>query len=497
MPFFFKKDRELEPLKEDKEESNDAVDIGAGFAAAESARVSTQAADQKFAKPLKYDRTLLDDGAAKRAAKASAFSSGVQVKDPYTGDVLSLTKKEAKLLYGEDWTKHLAEADHKVSLEQRYQQTKDNPWLTNEDIKASSNSQENLDVVSRRYNNAKRNRSNTAFVSDDEYLDKTGVSLSEEGKARAIESDRKAQAALNRRDFLDSAENIVKTAHSAGIDAAKNAGITALTMSGIMNLTAVLKGEKSAEDAIADTVSTTGTVAMTTYVMGGGLTTVSHSLSNVSQSLASVSTSMTGVSKTLTDSSSKFIRALTESNVPGKVITAVMLAGNTLKRYGNGEITTQECLIELGEKGLNFSVTGYSMAVGQAFIPIPIVGAAIGALVGSTITSNYYHQLITTLQQKELEHQERLRIIAECKQAACQTHAFRMELEQYLDNYFQDYRDCFDEALSSIHFAFQAGDADGVIAGTNQITRKLGGKVYYDNMDEFKKYLFDDSTDIL
>ncbi len=247
-------------------------------------------------------------------------------------------------------------------------------------------------------------------------------------------------------------------------------------MSGIMNITAVIKGEKSAEDAVVDTISNTGKAAATGYAMGTGLTTISHSLSG---------------------SSSKFLRALSESNVPGKVITAVMITGDTLKRYGNGEITTLECLIELGEKGLNFTTMGYSMAVGQALIPIPVVGAAVGALVGSAMTSSYYNQLITTLKTKELEHQERLRIIAECERAAQETRAFRMELENYLNTYFQEYRDCFDDALSTIHFAFQAGDAEGVIAGANQITRKLGGKVYYDNMNEFKTFIFDDSTDVL
>lgn len=137
------------------------------------------------------------------------------------------------------------------------------------------------------------------------------------------------------------------------------------------------------------------------------------------------------------------------------------------------------------------------MAVGQALIPIPVVGAAVGALVGSMLTSNYYNQLITTLQTKELEHQERLRIIAECERAAQEARAFREELEKYLQSYFREYQDCFDDALATIHTSFQMGDADGVIAGANQITRKLGGNVRYNNMSEFKNYLLDDSTDIL
>jgi len=41
------------------------------------------------------------------------------------------------------------------------------------------------------------------------------------------------------------------------------------------------------------------------------------------------------------------------------------------------------------------------------------------------------------------------------------------------------------------------GDANGIIAGANQITRKLGGKVYYENMDEFRTFLRSDIVDEL
>jgi hypothetical protein len=418
----------------------------------------------------------LDDSAAKRNIKNDAFKSGVTVKDPYTGDVLNLTKAEAQTKYGANWTKHLAEADHKISLEQLYEQTKDNPWLTNEDIRALSNSSDNLEVVSRKFNNAKRSRSNEEFVTDDEYLRKVGVKLSEQGKEKAIQSEKMAQKALDRQKFRDSTRNMIQTGHNAGVSAAKNAGTMGLAMSGIMNMTAVIQGEKSAEDAIADTVIDTGKAAATGYVMGGGLTTISHTLSGTS---------------------SKFLKALSEANVPEKVVTAVFLMGGTLKRYGNGEITTRECFAELGENGLNFATTGYSMAVGQALIPIPVIGAAVGALVGYTLTSDLCNQLNATLQTIELEHQERLRIRAEHEQAAKAAREFREKLERYFASYFKDYQDCFDDAFAKIKESLWEGDADEAIDGANQITRKLGGNVQYNNMDEFKARLWDDSTDRL
>lgn len=452
--------------------------IAAGIAAAESAKFSTRQAAVEFAKPDTYtgNRTLYDSGSAKRQAKADAFSSGKDVIDPYTGNRIVLSKKEAKAIYGADWQNHLAESDHIRPLEKIYQENKSNPWVKNEDIKSAANSDYNIKPVSRKFNNAKRSSTNEEMVENESYYKSKGVEFTPEGREAALKDDKTAQKAIQKQLARDSAGNIVETWHKAGKSGAVRAGGTVLTMSAIMNFAAVVKGEKDVEEAVGDIVIDTGNVAASGYMISGGLPVISH---------------------TLSASSSKFIRALAESNVPGKVITAVMMTGDALKRYASGQITTQECLLELGDKGLATITAGYSMAVGQALIPIPIVGAAVGALVGSELTSKYYKELMNTLKIKKLEHQERLRIIDECEQAATQAKAFRKELEIYLEAYFKDYRDCFDEALAEIRYAFQNGDTDGIVAGANKITRKLGGKIYYETEEEFETFLKDDTVFIL
>lgn len=458
--------------------NRDAVKVVAGLAATESAKITTDQVAQTFAKPNSYtgNRQMYDSGAAKRGVKLDAFDKGTVVRDPYTGEKLVLRKADAKRLYGEDWTKHLAEGDHITPLEKIFNDNKDNPWIKNSDIKDIANSADNMQTVSRIFNNAKRSRSNEKFVNDSKYLKKTGVELTEEGKANAIKAGKNAEATVSKKAKVTTVENIVETGHNAGKVGAMNAGATTATMSGIMNIVSVIKGEKSVEDALADTAVDTGKAVATGYVMGGGLTTVCH---------------------TLSASTSSFLKALSDANVPGKIITAVVLTGNTFKQYIEGEISTQECLIKIGEKGLNTAMTGYSMVVGQALIPIPVVGAAVGALIGSIATSTYCNKLMNDLKRKELEHQERVRIIAECEKIADQTSALKAELELYLESYFKEYRNCFDEALSEIHMACQMGDADRVIDGANQITRKLGGKVYLENSTDIKQFLNNGLVDIL
>ncbi len=472
-------DIESQKEEEDNKKGNTGINIAAGYAAAESARNSTQKAIQKYAKPDTYtgNRNLFDSGMAKKKAKDDLFTNNNnEVLDPYTGEKLVPKIKKAKEIYGEDWTEHLAETDHIKPLEKVYEETKNNPWLSTEDVKDIGNGKGNIRVISRKTNNAKRSRTNKDFIKDKEYRDSKGANVSKQGEKRALRDGQQAEVYTRGREIIRTGENILHDGHEAGMAGAKSAATSAVAMSGILNTVAVLRGEKEAGEAIVDTMEDGGKAAVTGYVMSDGLMVVSNSLSG---------------------SSSKFLQALSKSNVPGKIITAVMTVGGTLKRYGNGEISTQQCIIELGDKALNLTTAGYSALVGQTLIPIPIVGSAIGALVGATLTSGLYHNLVNVLQSKDLEHEERMRIIAECREAAEQARAFRAELESYLNDYFSDYRDCFDEALSEMNFAFQIGDLEGVIAGANQITRKLGGQVHYETVNQFKSFLNDNSIDIL
>lgn len=473
----------FEFLKKKKSENNTSkenkgTEIASGFVAAESTRQSVLQANKTFAKPSNYtgNRNLYDSGAAKANVKIKSFENGQTPVDPYTNQALELRKIDAKAKYGSDWQNHLAEGDHITPVEKVFDQTKNKQWVKNEDIKNITNSEDNLQTVSRKFNNAKRSRTNEEFVNDTEYLEKTGVKLSEGGKEKAIEAGRKSQKIITKKIKQTEFKNALKTGHEAGVHAGTQAGLMALTMSGGMNIVAVLKGEKTVEEALKDTAKDGGKAAVTGYIVGNGLTVLGHTLSN---------------------SSSEFIQALVKSNVPGKVVTAVMATGGTLVRYGKGEINTEQCIIELGNTGANLATMSYAMAAGQALIPIPIVGAAVGAMVGSVLTTTVYNNLVDTIRIDKEAQQQRMYLIEESKKAAEQERAFRAELESYLDNYFKEYQHCFDVALSNIKTAWNLGDADGVISGANMITEKLGGKVHYNNMSEFKNFLSDNSTDIL
>lgn len=519
-----KNEDEERDIQKEKSKTTTAV----GLAATESAQGSIRQAAQTFAKPQQYtgNRNLYDSGAAKRAAKMDAFQSGKPVYDPYTGDRLVLTKKEAIQQYGKDWQSHLAEADHVTPLERIHEQTKDNPWLTTEDIRRAANSKENLDVVSRKYNNPKRSCTNSEYVNK-------GIELTPEGKKRAIQRGQESQKALDHQFSTSSIKNAITTTHNAGMQGAKYGGITAATVSSINNLIAVVQGEKTAEEALSDTVKDSGQGAVTGYVMSGGLTFIGHQLSKLSNS-------------------SPFISNLAASNVPGNVITAVMMTGDVLVRYGQGEITTQELFASLGERGGNFVGSSGGMAVGQFLIPIPIVGGAIGSMIGGSVTSFLISNIRESLENAARERYDRLvqemmkyyaeenrrkevkklirvntvraaqksletiansgvlkklvrelkltledeiqtrQIVADHLLAMLCLQEYRRELQEYINAYFADCEQCFSEAINIMDTALEMGDYENAMIEVNMITRLFGQKPVVEDTQDFIKRTFSD-----
>ena len=245
-----------------------------------------------------------------------------------------------------------------------------------------------------------------------------------------------------------------------------------------MNVVALVKGEKDAGEAIADTVKAGGAGAVTGYVMSGGLTTLAQGLSN---------------------SSAPMIKALMKSNMPGQIVTAVMTFGSTLKRYASGEINTEDFILELGDKGTGLAAGGYGFAVGQALIPIPIVGGVVGSMVGYMLASSFYGELVEFLgvNEAKLAREERLRIERECQEAIARIREYRAQMEEMISRYLTEHITAFHSAFDTMKEALGIGDVDGFIAGANMITKKLGGRVQFEDMGGFDALMMSDEAFVL
>lgn len=381
--------------------------LAAGVSVDESVRRRAEV----YRKPLEYtgNRKLFDDGMAKRLAKENLFASGKAVKDPYTGKKLFLRKQEAKLAYGKKWTEHLAEADHVEPVHRIFEAHKDDAWGTAGDIRDAVNSPENLKTISRKLNNAKRDRTNSDFYGDDKYLADKDIHLSKEARERAMEDGRQARNHVDRSLALKGAGNLAAEFHDAGVKAAAGAAVFSGAMAAVDNMVAVIEGKKDPGEAIKDLVKVTGTSAAISYAAGGAVSVISHSLSASASSMA---------------------RMLGQAGV--------LSTAGIIKNYIYGNITASECITQLGETGIATSTAAAGMYAGAVLIPIPVIGSLIGGMTGYMLSGKVFTALSGALSSVKLARQERIRIEKECAESIRKIQEYRRELDEITEKYFKE-----------------------------------------------------------
>ncbi len=529
MGFFKRKTISSDKEKKEKE----SIKIVGDIAVNRTAQKYAQKFMGKYTKAKEYDRGLYDSAIAKAQAKHDVLSSGIP-KDPYTGEVLFVKQKDAKFIAGEeDAYRMMAEADHIYPLKKIYDENKNKRYITDEDIRNVGNSQDNLQVISRKLNNAKRDRTQEEFFGDSAYLEKENIYLSDnarkQGIARGIAAKKFVQGKLS------------KSAMAAGIESAKEAGRAGASygakstamISGIINISSLIKGEKSVEDAMADVTADTLVAAAKGYGKSAVVANTNYILQT---------------------SKLSFCKKLGENNASGKLITAVSLTGDTIVDFANGDITEEECVIRLGGAGVNYAGSSVGAAIGSALIPIPVVGQALGAWVGGALCNDVYNGIIADIQEeRRLEeerairlmiaeyerrkheererilaniytamdvlnainmirnsevmstfineikldkeiHEENLRRIAEATFVALQMNEYRRQLEGILDSKMEEYKICFSESLEQIRSSIECGDVNEAIAGTNRIVNKMNGKAAFADVDGFKRIITSGST---
>lgn len=267
------------------------------------------------------------------------------------------------------------------------------------------------------------------------------------------------------------AKDIARVANRAGLEQAKMGAAIGGGMSLIRNFVAVCKNEKDAKEAALDVAGDTAGAAALSYA-----------------------TAFSGavIKGTAQNSSSELVKTLSKTNLPAYIATSTLEVGKTLKSYFSGEIDGVQCLEQLGEKGYGMVNSALYAAIGQVAIPIPVVGALIGSMLGYALSSASYGALTQSLKEAKMAREERIRIEAEVAESISMLREYRAELEANISKYLKDTRDFFDETFSRMKSSLQTGDIDGYIASTNTITRKMGKCPVYDTFSQFDSMMVSD-----
>ena len=275
---------------------------------------------------------------------------------------------------------------------------------------------------------------------------------------------------------LSTAKDIARVANRAGLTQAKTGAVIGGGLSLIRNLVAVIKKEKDAKEAALDVVGNTAGAATLSYATG-----------------------FTGavIKGTAQNASSEIVRNLSRTNLPSYIAVSTLEVGKTLKAYFGGDIDGVQCLEQLGEKGYGMVNSALYAAIGQIAIPIPVVGALAGSMLGYALSTMSYGILKKSLQEAKLAHERRREIEAECEVAVRMINEYKAEMEKCINARLSQQRDFFSQVFTEIGLAVDAGDVESYVAATNRITEGLGQKVLFKNRAEFDQLMSSDDAIVI
>lgn len=263
---------------------------------------------------------------------------------------------------------------------------------------------------------------------------------------------------------LSTAKDVVKVAHRAGVEQAAYGAAIGGGISFIKNTVAVIKGDKTPEEAGALLLKDTGLAAGTSYATAFSGTVLKGAMQN---------------------SESKMIQAVSKTNFAATVVTSILEVSKTMTSFIRGDIDGIQCLEELGEKGTSQLGAAMFAAAGQTLIPIPVVGGMIGSVVGYALTSACYGELLSALKDAKLAHEERLKIEKYCEEAIKMIIEYREQMNETVNKYLTDIRDTFDETIMLADKSIWQNDIDTFIDAANKMSIKMGRKPQFNNFKEF------------
>lgn len=268
---------------------------------------------------------------------------------------------------------------------------------------------------------------------------------------------------------LATIRDIGKTSHQAGIEGAKYGLLIGAIISLLQNSTSFVNEEKNLSEAALDLTVDTGKATL----IGYGTASAGSALKAGFQ-----------------QSGNSTLRGLSRTSAPVLIVSTCISLGSSIKSYIVGDISEAELLEEVGEKGAGMLSSGMMAAVGQLAIPIPLVGAVIGGMIGYTLSSFFYQSALDSAKSVELSRKQLLRV-KEIERVArerilIEQKAFDAFIHKEIPALHKETQTLFQEILN------ENKDIDSFAAAVNQYATLLGSKLQLQTRTEFEDFMTTD-----
>ncbi|WP_139542981.1 hypothetical protein [Helicobacter pylori] len=262
---------------------------------------------------------------------------------------------------------------------------------------------------------------------------------------------------------LSTAKDVTSVSHQAGMNAMPTGALISGSVSLVKNVYECFVNGKDPVKALKHTAIAT--------LKGGAL----------SYGSAFASSSLGGL---MQSSTNKIIQSLGKGSIPTIIVSVVATNATILGRYISGKIDGTELLKRLGKANATLISSGAMAVAGQALIPIPVVGALIGGLVGAILSETCLNALLKAREEAKLAHQRRIEIEKECREIIKNLEAYQNHFKEVFEQYFHETTKFFNQSFNELERALYAGDADLAIGVNNKIQERLGQKPLFDNSKE-------------
>lgn len=282
---------------------------------------------------------------------------------------------------------------------------------------------------------------------------------------------------------LSTIKDIMNTAHEAGENSAKIGASIGFIMSAIKNLLA-LKAKESqnieVETIFKNIALDTGKSAIKGYIIAAGGTLAKS---------------------TMEQYGCECLQRLSQTGAPGAAVAFIINLNQSIVKFIRGQITGLQFLEEIGQKGSNTIAGTLFAAIGQAAIPIPFAGAAIGSLIGYTISSLSYKELTISLKEAKLSEEHYLKVKQECEEARSLMDMYLYENEKFFKEQFNILKDDVDKyfaVIDNLIIDAEYQDVDGICKAVNEIGLKVfNTELKYNTREECHQLMLSDEKLIL
>lgn len=271
-------------------------------------------------------------------------------------------------------------------------------------------------------------------------------------------------------------KDITVTSHRAGLEVAKGGALIGGCIALVQNAVAVCQDNKEIEVALTDTATSTAKAAGTAYVTGF------------------TGSAIKGV---MQQSKRTAVKAISKTNLPAMIAVAVLEAGKSIKQYVSGDIDEVQLAEQLGEKGTGIMAGSFGATVGQLAIPVPVVGAVLGGMIGYALSSIFYTKALGAFKSKNVAEERYAEMKELCEEARTKIAVYKAEMITEFEDNFDANQSFYEGLFRELDNAVDAGDIKKFEQGVKRFSKRLDVVFRYGTFNEFDEAMASDRDIII